>query len=68
MEHSPRVFEDRAEAHRWLRHQCFIAAGGAADLRLAAEVDRLTVDSAGHVLLSDEPLAIGLVTWQPIHR
>jgi SAM-dependent methyltransferase len=65
VERGARAFGSRDEAHHWLRHQCFIAADGAADGRLRDEIDRLATDPAGGLALPGEPVGVGVVTWTP---
>lgn len=62
-----RAFASRDALVAWLRTQLFLAAGSAADGRLAAELERrVVVETDGSVRLAPQIEArVGLVTWAP---
>ncbi len=67
VERSQRSYASREDALRWLRNQCFTAPGSAADLRLAAELDRRAIEDAdGRIRLPGSvDVAVAVVAWLP---
>jgi hypothetical protein len=67
LQREPRRFASRDELEGFLRRQLWIEPGGAADGRFRAALDELLVtDSDGGVgIRGQQPLPIGVVTWDP---
>jgi CTP:molybdopterin cytidylyltransferase MocA/SAM-dependent methyltransferase len=67
LEREPRRFASRDEIEGFLRRQLWVEAGSAADARFQAALDeQLVVDPDGGVgLRGQQPLPIGVVTWDP---
>lgn len=67
LQRAPRRFASRGELEGFLRRQLWIQPGGAADDRFQGALDELlVVDPDGGVgLRGQQPLPIGVVTWDP---
>ena len=67
LQREPRLFASRNELAGFLRRQLWIEPGGEADQRFQAALDALVVvDANGGVgLRGQQPLPIGIVTWDP---
>jgi molybdenum cofactor cytidylyltransferase len=67
LQREPRRFASRDEIEGFLRRQLWVGAGSAADARFQAALDELLVaDPDGGVgLRGQQPLPIGVVTWDP---
>lgn len=67
LQREPRRFASRDDLDGFLRRQLWIEPGGAADDRFRAALDGLiVVDADGGVgLRGQQPLPIGVVTWDP---
>ena len=67
LQREPRLFASRNELAGFLRRQLWIEPGGEADERFQAALDDLVmVDADGGVgLRGQQPLPIGIVTWDP---
>jgi CTP:molybdopterin cytidylyltransferase MocA/SAM-dependent methyltransferase len=67
LQREPRRFASRAELEGFLRRQLWVEPGSAADGRFQAALDDLLlIDSDGGVgLRGQQPLPIGVVTWDP---
>jgi len=69
VERATRRFTSRDELERFLRHQLWIADGGAKERRFRDRLDELAVEAAdGWTLRDQRPLTVGIVTWAPMPR
>jgi hypothetical protein len=67
LQREPRLFASRDELAGFLRRQLWIEPGGETDERFQAALDDLVVVNAhgGVGLRGQQPLPIGIVTWDP---